>query len=459
MVHVLPHQQLPDAFALREEPHVSHGVARGAKLLRRILPRCLANQLVTRMPMRLSSVFAAASGAVAALACFWPWIAPRLALSAQGLNTCDSHGARAPDGQVLDEEVATRIAQKNATNASKGLSPAKRAAASKAREACMQRRGQRQPVTFRSILECDGVDAEHDSPRRASLIFACPCRRCAASVTVEAQSVQSVRCNCAHCQRYHAAPFSAFLVTTGGSRTDTSAVSAFEDMHNLQTWNDQCIKRGAVERISCKYCGGKLATRASGQLHIALGAVDEETVPGAWARAWQTTTKEWVTKSRSTIWHAQPLLLLMQTNFHTLRTQELQGGCACGNCRFRANLLAGEAQHCYCSLCRRYSGSVAMTWMPSGQNSFQWIQSETLELRRTTGHGQRHMCSMCGTTMTIVYDADPSVTWPAAGALHDDAIPPDIDAWLYRVVHIGCSWMQSWYQLPNDRLERLTYAG
>lgn len=80
-------------------------------------------------------------------------------------------------------------------------------------------------------------------------------------------------------------------------------------------------------------------------------------------------------------------------------------------------------------------------------------------LVRTTSHGSRHMCTECGTTLTIVYDSQPDCLWPVAGVLDDASLPEEMPNALCRSIHICCSMMQPWYQLPDDRLPRLKYAG
>ena len=107
------------------------------------------------------------------------------------------------------------------------------------------------------------------------------------------------------------------------------------------------------------------------------------------------------------------------------------GGCGCGACRFRCQVVAPtELQHCYCRLCRQLSGAAYVTWVPVQRETLQWeagVGSTTddpdaLELVRTTPHGQRHQCSQCGSVLTIVYDGQPDLVWPAAGCF-DVATP------------------------------------
>lgn len=61
--------------------------------------------------------------------------------------------------------------------------------------------------------------------------------------------------------------------------------------------------------------------------------------------------------------------------------------------------------------------------------------------------------------MSIIYDSQPDCAWPVAGALDDDSIPDDLGAALSRSIHICCGSLQPWYELPDDDLPRLRYAG
>lgn len=64
--------------------------------------------------------------------------------------------------------------------------------------------------------------------------------------------------------------------------------------------------------------------------------------------------------------------------------------------------------------------------------------------------------------LTIVYDDQPDMTWPAAGSPDDAALPDSeskMSQFLYRIVHICCHYRQTWYQLLNDGLERIQEAG
>mmetsp|Transcript_11388 Transcript_11388/g.22369 ORF Transcript_11388/g.22369 Transcript_11388/m.22369 type:complete len:421 (+) Transcript_11388:190-1452(+) len=167
---------------------------------------------------------------------------------------------------------------------------------------------------------------------------------------------------------------------------------------------------------------------------------------------------------------------------------EGRGGCFCGRCRFACYTFPGEMQHCYCSLCRKYSGSAFQTWAPTNKCEMRWLpgSEKYLVLCRTTSFGQRHHCKMCATSMTIVYDSQPYTTWVAAGCLDDDCcvgveaskgnLSGNADGKtislskvvgktlaerrIYRVIHICCHSKQPWYTLPdNVGTERIGGAG
>ena len=159
-------------------------------------------------------------------------------------------------------------------------------------------------------------------------------------------------------------------------------------------------------------------------------------MPAAVATRWKVHFGDLALDERAAWWSARPERGPAR---RSAAGRTLTGGCACGGCTFECQ--SGpefQTQHCYCKLCRQLSGAAAQTWVPVRLEGFTWLRQETLELVRTTAHGQRHMCSRCGGVLTIVYDAQPDCIWPAAGALDDRAYPAGaaLDAVLCRSVHI-----------------------
>jgi hypothetical protein len=114
-----------------------------------------------------------------------------------------------------------------------------------------------------------------------------------------------------------------------------------------------------------------------------------------------------------------------------------------------------------------------MTWMPVFNEDMKWTTAITSgsfagargygppDLVRTTPHGQRHFCPECRAALTIVYDDQPDVTWPAVGGYDDNSLPSDkteMEDSLYDVIHICCNYKQSWHEIPQDGLPRIPEA-
>ena len=112
-------------------------------------------------------------------------------------------------------------------------------------------------------------------------------------------------------------------------------------------------------------------------------------MPAADATRWKVHFDDLALDERAAWWSARPERGPAR---RSAAGRTLTGGCACGGCTFECQ--SGpefQTQHCYCKLCRQLSGAAAQTWVPVRLEGFTWLRQETLELVRTTAHGQRHM--------------------------------------------------------------------
>lgn len=302
-------------------------------------------------------------------------------------------------------------------------------------------------TNFRSPLTT-ADPAGHGGHGALRFVSRCHCGKCQLqSDFSDTTGLRPIRCYCSNCRHFHSTSFAAYLPAT----VNWTGISS------IKVHQDSCAAAGAMERFMCGICFTKLGARrveSDGKVmsYLCLGSVEDESIPDHLALDWQSNFEEWHPQSRPAWWDAMPT----RPTF-ARRTERIRGHCACKKCVYEAALLPGEAQHCYCKLCRRLSGSVAQSWVPASLETFRWSSSSSLRLMRTTNHGQRHFCSACGTDLTIVYDSQPDCVWPAAGTLEDSEVLSKA-VW-YRVIHICCSMMQRWYQLPDDDLPRLKYAG
>jgi len=319
------------------------------------------------------------------------------------------------------------------------------------------------PTSFRSLLDdydgkVHGCSKELATTSTLSLKVRCHCSKCAFCVTLHVSGSTwpaSVRCYCKPCRRYHSSAFAAFVLAERVSLGQVGSMAT--------SYRDMCEACGPVDRLFCGKCHSTIATlpieaAQVGLALVALGCVEDSSVPAALAYHWQGEFREWAPSRRAHWWTVVPKLFCAKQL--TSSQQRLCGGCACGGCAFEALFGSGfQMQHCYCNLCRRLSGTVGQTWVPVAEEGFRWMRHETLELVRTTPHGKRHICTRCGVVMTIVYDSQLDTIWPVAGTIDDTSFPEDLESYLCRVVHICCSMMQPWYRLPDDGLPRLRYAG
>ena len=79
----------------------------------------------------------------------------------------------------------------------------------------------------------------------------------------------------------------------------------------------------------------------------------------------------------------------------TDKMQSHEGGCLCGEVRYRAKPPLREVVFCHCSQCRKQTGLyVAATAVP--QTHFVLLTSASLRWYAASAHAQRGFCSTCG---------------------------------------------------------------
>lgn len=301
------------------------------------------------------------------------------------------------------------------------------------------------------------------SPR---IVSDCACGRLHLEFPVAAvtHETKASDCHCSKCRRYHTSAFVSYLAIP----SDRISI-----VGESETFHDTCNEVGTVERIRCRKCSSKLATRIAetGEILVNMGPMLDESIPENLASMWRFHRHQWQLEDKVT-W---------ATSFpnaeHTPgleRTHPISARCSCGTVQYDLQAdVPSEMQHCYCRLCRKFSGGPFMTWMPAWNADMKWTtrideggfagarRYGPPDLQRTTSHGQRHFCPNCGGAMTIVYDEQPELTWPAVGGFDDKCLPSErqtMNDSLHRVVHICCRYQQKWYSIPQDGLPRISEA-
>jgi hypothetical protein len=244
---------------------------------------------------------------------------------------------------------------------------------------------------------------------------------------------------------------------------------------------------------------------------INMGPIDNQRVPTEVMEQWkQTNVRQWsrymeASWARTTMYD---IVIANSKNYIKPPIVRVTGGCTCGLCQYEFDYIApSEMQHCYCNLCRQLSGGMFMTWVPVSiqQQNFRWInhgyvitntnnkniqqpqhqqlssipdtnrQDATTDgshipLVRYTDIGKRHMCSQCGSNLSILYDSymddeydydddeDDRVIWLSAAGFDSIRFPFRVEPYLSRLLHICCRFKPKWYPLPKDGIPRIKDA-
>ena len=75
--------------------------------------------------------------------------------------------------------------------------------------------------------------------------------------------------------------------------------------------------------------------------------------------------------------------------------QTYTGSCHCGAVRYRVAGALEDVAHCHCSVCRRVTGGLLVTWATVRCDDFQWLQG-TPQRYDSSASCVRYFCSRCG---------------------------------------------------------------
>ena len=106
-----------------------------------------------------------------------------------------------------------------------------------------------------------------------------------------------------------------------------------------------------------------------------------------------------------------------------------EGGCLCGAIRYRITGPIGWVAHCHCSMCRRASGAVALTWVTVAAARFA-VTRGTPATYRSSENAERRFCPACGSQLTFWSDAHTDEMDVSLGTLdHPEDLPADWHTW------------------------------
>jgi hypothetical protein len=119
-----------------------------------------------------------------------------------------------------------------------------------------------------------------------------------------------------------------------------------------------------------------------------------------------------------------------------------EGGCLCGEVRFRATAQPIEAGYCHCRMCQRNSGAPAVAWVIFPAESFRWTAGAPATYR-SSARAQRAFCAKCGSYMVFTTEECPTEVSINTASLDDpNACPPRM--------HIFAASRIPWFRTDDD---------
>ena len=124
----------------------------------------------------------------------------------------------------------------------------------------------------------------------------------------------------------------------------------------------------------------------------------------------------------------------------------LEGGCACGELRYRFASRPMFVHCCHCRDCQRQTGSAFVLNALIETERVEKLVGETRAVAVPTDSGRPHeihRCPSCGTAVWSHYDGVPALSFVRVGTLDEpSALPPN--------VHIYTRSKLPWVALPAD---------
>ena len=120
------------------------------------------------------------------------------------------------------------------------------------------------------------------------------------------------------------------------------------------------------------------------------------------------------------------------------------GGCLCGNVRYRITGPFDSVAHCHCTMCRRASGAAVTTWVTVPVARFAVTAGEPTTFR-SSDHGLRQFCPNCGAQIAFKTTQRPGEVDVTVGTLDH----PERHAAEF---HIFAADKISWLHVDEDLL-------
>jgi hypothetical protein len=132
-----------------------------------------------------------------------------------------------------------------------------------------------------------------------------------------------------------------------------------------------------------------------------------------------------------------------------------EGGCLCGQSRYRARSEPFSIGYCHCRSCRRASGAPFVAWASFSKKSLEFTGT-ALAYYRSSSRVVRGFCLRCGGTITYQSEAAPdNVDITAATLDSPESVQPGFHIWVSHKL----PWVELADGLPQYREWRPSETG
>ena len=96
----------------------------------------------------------------------------------------------------------------------------------------------------------------------------------------------------------------------------------------------------------------------------------------------------------------------------------IQGQCQCGSIIYKVASAPFDCCYCYCSICRKLTGSVSGAYGTVPKKDFEWLSGKSLVSKYEQNDNlERSFCSKCGSFLLSEHQLDPENVFLSLGCL------------------------------------------
>lgn len=119
----------------------------------------------------------------------------------------------------------------------------------------------------------------------------------------------------------------------------------------------------------------------------------------------------------------------------------LDGGCLCGEVRYRLTAAPIKTNYCHCRMCQRSAGAPVIAWTTVPRSAFVYVKGAP-KVYHSSGKAQREFCPGCGTQLVFREHGYDAIDITTASLDDPGGIAP--------VEHIWCESRIPWFETADS---------